>query len=448
MGVALIFAYGLLILFAVRKAMRNADAAGFYVNNRRGSALNVGASILVSCVGASATLGMIGMAFSLGTPAFWWLGAGAIGLILLSVLLAPAVRETGAYTMPQLVESVLGAAARPLISLVVAVAWTAILAAQFSALVQVLQGMTGLAQSLCLGIGFALVVCHTLGGQAAIMRADKVQSVVLIGALLIILAWLWAHNPGWTAAVPLQATNELFPPEKLLYYLVVVGANYLVCPMLFGRLLSARDSQSARRGGLYGALSIAICALVIVSIGLACKGLLPEDTPADAVLTTALSGLLPFWMHLVISLALLSAIVSSADSCLVTAATVLSHDLLGRTDPRTGRLCILALGCAGGLLSLWGKGITGFLLMAYDIYACGVVLPVFIGLLLRRRAKMHSRAACAAIVTGGALGLAAAVTGDNLYSYLGLGTSGGIVLASLVLAGIGKNMPPAARKTA
>ena len=108
MGIALLLVYARWIVFAVRKAVRNTDPAGFYVNGRRGSALNVGASILVSCVGASATLGMIGMAFSLGTPAFWWLGAGAVGLVLLSLLLAPAVRETGAYTMPQLVESVLG----------------------------------------------------------------------------------------------------------------------------------------------------------------------------------------------------------------------------------------------------------------------------------------------------------------------------------------------------
>lgn len=431
MGIAVVFVYGLLIFFAVRKAVRHTDTAGFYVNGRRGSALNVGASILVSCVGASATLGMIGMAFSVGTPAFWWLGAGAVGLVLLSVLLAPAVRETGAYTMPQLVESVLGTAARPLISLVIAVAWTAILAAQFSALVQVLHSMTGLAQGLCLGVGFLLVVCHTLGGQAAIMRADTIQAAVLIGALLTILAWLWAHNPGWAAAAPVQAANASFPPEKLVYYLVVVGANYLVCPMLFGRLLSARDAGSARKGGLYGALGIAMCAVIIVSIGLACKGLLPADTPADAVLTSALSGLLPYWMHLIVSLALLSAIVSSADSCLVTAGTVLSHDLLGRDDSRTGRFCILGLGCAGMLLSLWGKGVIGFLLMAYDIYACGVVLPVFIGLLLRKHAKMNSRAACAAILVGGALGLAAAVTGDSLYSYLGLAASGGIVLATL-----------------
>ena len=149
-------------------------------------------------------------------------------------------------------------------------------------------------------------------------------------------------------------------------------------------------------------------------------------------------------MHLVVSLALLSAIVSSADSCLVTAGTVLSHDLLGRDDPRTGRLCILGLGCAWMLLSLWGKGVIGFLLMAYDIYACGVVPPVFIGLLLRRRAKVDGRAACAAVLAGGALGLTAALSENSLYSYLGLAASGGIVLASLAWSAFRKSMPPAA----
>ena len=58
-------------------------------------------------------------------------------------------------------------------------------------------------------------------------------------------------------------------------------------------------------------------------------------------------------------------------------------DLLGKDGVKTGRACILVLGVAGMLLSLWAKSIIGFLLIAYDIYAYGVVLPVFFGMLLR-----------------------------------------------------------------
>ena len=433
MGIALLCLYAMAIAWMAGR--KGGTAAAFFVNNRSSSTLEVAFSIVASCVGASATIGMVGMAFAVGTPAFWWLGAGAGGLSLLSLLLARKVRESGAYTMPQLVERYLGASARPLISLIIVIAWMAILAAQFVAATGVMQALTGFSQGLSLGLGFLFIVLHARGGQSAIMRLDRLQAVMLVAALLGLLGWLTAHNPSWPGLTPVQAVNPEFPPERLVYFLVVIGANYLICPMLFGRLFSARDGAAASRGGLLAAGGLAFCAVLIVSVGLACKGLVLADTPQDAVLTRLFSDVLPDWMRLLMSLALLSAIVSSADSCLITAATVLSHDLLKRSDPAAGRVCVLVLGLAGLGLSLCGKGVIGFLLMAYDVYACGVVAPVFVGFLLERRGGIEPAYARAAVAVGGALGLAAALSGQAAYSYAGMA-----VAAAIALGGFRKSL--------
>ncbi len=433
MELALLGLYALTMAVSARGAGRGTDAA-FFVNNRASGPWGVAFSILVSCVGASATLGMIGMAFAVGTPAFWWLGAGSGGLSLLALLLARAVRRSGAYTMPHLVARFLGQPARPLIALVIVVAWSAILAAQFTAVVRVLEPLTGLGSTVCLGLGFVLIAGHTLGGQAAVMRADRVQALILGLSLLVLLIWLSARNPQWPSLTALEAVNARFPADKLIYFLVVVGANYLVCPMLFGRLLAARDERSARLGGGIAAVGLLACSGLIVAVGLACVGLIPADTPQDAVLTTVLARVLPPWMQLVVSFALLSAVVSSADSCLVTASTVLSFDLLGLRSAKAGRICVILLGLAGAGLSLWGKGILGFLLMAYDVYACGVVAPVFVGLLLRKFRRIDSCWACAAVASGGLLGAAAAVSGQAAWTYAGLGVSGLLALAGALVS--------------
>ena len=429
----LLAVYGLLIFRAACNPGRRTPG-GFFVNNRQSGALGVGFSIIVSCVGASATIGMIGMAFAVGTPAFWWLGAGAAGLVLLSLLLARIVRGSGAYTLPHMAEGFLGAPVRPVMSLVIVTAWTAILAAQFAALTKVLEPLTGFSPLACLGLGLLLICGHTLGGQSAVMRADRVQALIILLALLAMLGWLTLHNPAWPASVSFEVVNADFSPGQLLYFLLVVGANYLVCPMLFGRMLSAKNERSARLGGLIGAGGIALCAGLIVAVGLASKGLVPADTARDDVLPALLGSVLPAWLGLAVSFALISAIVSSADSCLITAATVLSFDLLGnkggrRGAPadggavRRGQACVAVLGLSGAALSLWGKGILGFLLMAYDVFACGVVMPIFVGLLLHRRRRIKSRWACAAVAFGGCFGLGAAVTGDALWSYAGMSVS-------------------------
>lgn len=442
MGIALLCAYGLLIAWAVIRSGKNGSAAAFFVNSRSSGALEVASSIIASCIGASATIGVVGLAFTVGTPAFWWLGVGAIGLVLPSLLLARKVRESGAYTMPQLAERFLGPLTRPLISVMIVTAWTAILAAQFAAVTGVIRMLTDLPQIACLGLGFLFIVLHSLGGQAAIMLLDRWQTVILVTSLLVVLGCLSVQNPTWPALVRLEAVNADFPPEKLLYFLVVVGANYVICPMLFGRLFSARDGKSARRGGLLAAGGIALCAALIVAVGLACRGLAPAGVAPDAVLTSALADVLPVWMMLPVALALLSAIVSSADSCLVTAASVLSHDLFKRKDPAAGRVCVLVLGLAGMGLSLWDKSIIGFLLMAYDVFACGVVGPVFIGLVLDGRRRIDPRFASAAVTAGGILGLAAALTARTEFSYAGMAVA---VLLTLAGTLAGKTAPEAAR---
>jgi hypothetical protein len=85
------------------------------------------------------------------------------------------------------------------------------------------------------------------------------------------------------------------------------------------------------------------------------------------------------------------------------------------------------------MLSLWGKSILGFLLMAYGVFACGVVMPVGIGLLLYKKRSIDPRFACVAVGAGGLLGLAAALTGDPLWSYAGMLVSGALVSGPIIL---------------
>ena len=69
MEIALLAAYAALVL-RTGLASRKRDTEAFYINNRASGAWSVGFSIFVSCVGASAVVGMVGMAFAVGTPAF------------------------------------------------------------------------------------------------------------------------------------------------------------------------------------------------------------------------------------------------------------------------------------------------------------------------------------------------------------------------------------------
>ncbi len=432
MIIALLGAYAILLIWAgFSKEQQTKE--DFFLNKRSSSALEVGLSIVVSSVGASATIGMIGMAFTVGTPAFWWLGAGCFGLSLLALLLAKKVRKTNAYTLPHLVEKLLGKEARFLIAFIIIIAWIAILAAQFSAIVNLFKSLLGTNIYISLLLGFAFIVLHSLGGQKTIMKLDRIQALIIVLSLSLLFIWLNSINPSWIRSTNIEAINNDFSASQLIYYILIVGANYLVCPTLFSRVLSAKDEKTAKKGSFIGVTGLFISACLIVSIGLASKDLIPTETSQDTVLTTILSQVMPSWLYILGSLALLSAIISSADTCLVVASTVFSYDILQKSNPKTTRICTLFIGLAGALVTLWGKGILGFLLMAYDVFACGVGMPVFVALLMSSKGTIKSQIACVAITLGGTIGTYGAIIGNTNYTYLALFLSGIITFIGFII---------------
>ena len=86
---------------------------------------------------------------------------------------------------------------------------------------------------------------------------------------------------------------------------------------------------------------------------------------------------------------------------------------------------------AAMVLALYGKGILALLLMANDIYVCGVVPPVFVGMLLYRKARFRPWGVAAAMAAGGLLGLTATLSDNSAWSFAGLGVS---LLGSLAAA--------------
>ncbi len=438
----LLIAFSILLVgWALWEYRRQMSAADFHVAGRSRGAASVAVSIVASCVGGSATIGMAGLAWQVGTPAFWWLGSGACGLLVLALFLARKVRRTGVHTMPELAERFMGGQARLLVALVIVVAWVAILAAQFTAMANIIAALAGIPLSAALLAGAVLVTAYTiLGGQATVMRSDVVQYAVTMGGLAIALAWVLKASPV-VAPLRLELLNDGFAFDRWTYYMVVLGGSYVVCPMLFGRLLSARNELAAVRGALFGVAGLLASAALIVALGIYARGVVPADTAPDALLTAAIASAAPAWLGGVLLLALLSAIVSSADSCLITAAGVFSNDLLRSRDVRTCRRMALLLGACALVVATWGKGVLGLLLAANDVYVCGVVCPVFVAMLADGKFAVDRRLIVASIVAGGLLGLAAALSDAKAFSYAGVGVSFALALLSLRRQPFRQNSP-------
>ncbi|MFC2002261.1 hypothetical protein ACFLUZ_07190 [Chloroflexota bacterium] len=205
--------------------------------------------------------------------------------------------------------------------------------------------------------------------------------------------------------------SSQFGGTDLVTLLLLVGLTYVVGPDMYSRLFCAKDDKTAKASALWTALFIIPIAFAITLIGMGAAALFPQISPEQALPTVIKEVFSPFLGGIVLA-ALLCAVMSSADTTLLSASTILMVDIVGRfRTPLSqkkllphSRWAIVILGICSLMVALTLKGIISALLFAYTIYTAGVILPVIAGF-FKNRLKVTPAAALAALIGGGSVGL-------------------------------------------
>ncbi len=326
-------------------------------------------------------------------------------------------------------------------SILIVVAWLGIVAGQIVAAGKIMS-VLGIGSPLLWMVLFTgvFVVYTALGGQHAIIRTDTLQTVIIFAGLFGGLALLLSHLGG------LSGLRSSLPPEqfafplssqfdgyKLVSLLLLVGLTYVVGPDMYSRLFCAKDSKVARTSVFWTALLILPFAFGITVMGMGASALFPQIAPEQAFPTVIKEVLPPFLGGIVLA-ALLCAVMSSADTCLLSASTILTVDIikpfkhsLSQGETLTlSRWGIVVLGAGSLILALVLKGVINALLFAYTVYTCGLILPVIAGF-YKGRLKVTSLGALVAVVGGGSAALISKVFDIK---YLDVG---GLLICALLL---------------
>ena len=413
-------------LFQYRKKTCTLDS--FTVANRSKSTFPVMISLVASCIGGSATIGVVSLAWNKGFPAIWYLASGAIGLLILTIFLSKKVRKTGLRTLPEIIEYYVNPRARFIAAIIISIAWIAILAAQFRASAEIISSLSSLSYPAALGVGALCIIAYTtIGGQASVIKSDVLQFVLIFVALVFVLIFLRGKYPSSGSSIEYNLFNSEFTFSTWSYYMLIIGGSYVVCPMLFSRLLSAKNERTAYKAALIAVPVLLLTAFIIVYIGLMLRNIVPASTVSTEVLTNAIASYLPKWLSVFLSIALLSAIVSSADSCLITSATVIGNDVIKTPSVFICRIITIIVGIVSFLLALSGNGILSLLFAANDIFVAGIVSPVFVSMVIKKKYKLDNRWIIIAMIVGGSFGLSAALSSIKILSMLG-------VLFSIILS--------------
>jgi len=471
MNIALIVYLIFLIFIAARSARHVKDIPDFFVARKGASAKAVAGSLVATILGGSAVIGAVDSGARLGGAATWFMLVGALGLLAL-IPFAGRAYQHGKYALPDLVESLYGKGPRLVASLVIPVAWTGIVAAQIIAAAKLLMTFTALSYTAAAIVAAAVFTGYTLaGGQLSILRTDFLQACLIVLGLVVLTGFaLFGGNPANAApslsailqGAPAFPFNTNFSPLDLFLLILTYGTTYTAGPDIFSRMFCAKDTATAKKAIFTAAAILVPVAFVIGFLAVYGVGL---GDVQGARITAIANAVLPQPLIPLIALALLSVVLSSADTTLLSSSVIICRLIrLGSTDkeipacagmttmdagmtpeqvrgklesannrPLTkARVVILLNGIVALLLALVFTDIIGTLLLALAVYAGAFTVPILWGLL---GLKAKPKFVAVAIVAGGVLALAGKLC-PALPGPLGAHTGDILMIAAFVVNGI------------
>jgi len=219
--------------------------------------------------------------------------------------------------------------------------------AQFLAMGHMAVGLSGGRVPFVAGVvGLALVigVYETLGGMRSVAWTDVLQGVMLFVGLLIVLAVVLWRTEGLSAVTAelvrthprMVAVPAWSQCARWASSLFLLGFGSAVYPHALQRIYAARDSRALQRSLRVMVIMPLFTALVVVVIGVLARGMIAEQRglATDRVMPELLAQLardavLPEWTVALVLTAALAAMMSTADSALLSLSSMLARDVLG-----------------------------------------------------------------------------------------------------------------------
>lgn len=410
---------------------KNTDQEDYFVGGRGMGSWAIGLSVAATDVGGGFSIGLGGLGFIMGISGAWMLFTGLIGAWLAAVFLIPRVyplaRKMKFLTFPQLIGHHYDKRAALVAGIISAIGYLGFTSSQLLAGAKLASSaFVGLDLGTALLIMGVIIVGYTvMGGLKAVVYTDTVQWMVLIAGLsLVAIPMAWQAVGGWEGVHNSVGPDHLsltnVAPVTIINWAVTIVPIWFVGMTLYQRIYASRSEKSAKRAWyIAGALEWPLMAFMGVTLGLLGRvafdqgmlnHLLAEgvvDLDPELGLPLLLRAILPVGLLGVVLAAYFSAILSTADSCLMAASGNTLTDIIGKHMPsnastaqvlRMSQLLTLALGIIAMIIAANMQDVLSLMLSSYAFMVSGLFVPLIAAVFL---GKNNGNAALAAMIGGG-----------------------------------------------
>ncbi len=414
----------------------NQSAEDYYVGGRKIGHFHIGLSVVATDVGGGFSIGLGGLGFIMGISGTWLLFTGLIGAWVSAVVLIPKVSKMAAkhnfLTFPQFLKQLFNSKVALMAGIISAIGYLGFTSSQMLAGAKLASATFPniTLQNALILMGVIAVVYTSIGGIKAVIFTDTIQWILLMAGLIFIAIPL-----SYFAIGGYDTLVQTLPPEffslgniswqQMVNWFITIVPIWFIGMTLYQRIYAAGDKKNAQKAWfIAGLFEYPVMAFTGVILGLFARvaflnGMIGAESAGtidpEMGLPILLRTVLPVGLTGLILSAYFSAIMSTADSCLMAASGNVITDIFGKHKSKKIMLLsqgiTLILGFAAILIAWKVPNVLELMLHSYSFMVSGLFIPVIAGVFLK---QPNNRGALWAMIAGGTTTLTLILSGVKM----------------------------------
>ncbi len=407
---------------------KNVDREDYYVGGRKIGHFHIGLSIVATDVGGGFSIGLGGLGFLMGLSGSWLLFTGLLGAWISAVLIIPKIKRIdlkhGMITYPDFLRHRFGNKVALIAAIISGLGYLGFTGGQILAGAKLAAGtifadipldMDPITFALLIIAGVILIYT-VLGGLNAVIFTDSIQWTILLSGLIFFAIPFGISGIGGWEAFQSKLEPEYFSLTnvslvQVINWVVTIAPIWLIAMTLYQRMFACKNVKEAKRAWFVaGIFEYPIMAFTGVFLGMLGRIYFPEVDP-EMGLPMVIKDVLPIGIKGIVIAAYFSAIMSTADSCLIASSGNFVNDVIERyflkTDShkkliRISQLATLIIGVITFIIASMFTMVLDVILHAYSFMVAGLTIITLAAYFAKR---VYPSSAIVSMIAGGAVDL-------------------------------------------
>jgi len=277
-------------------------------------------------------------------------------------------------------------------------------AAQIRAFGQVLTASSTIELEIAIAIAATIVIAYTImGGLLAVAYTDIIQGLVLIVGLISLLFLVLFNTPDLASVLssidPDRLTLKQPPGTPLLERIdiwVIPLCGSVVAHELVARVIATRSPKVAKRSSIAAGSMYLSIGMIPAFIGLVGLHLVPGLEDSEQIVPIMAQTYMPTVLYVIFAGALVSAILSTVDSALLVASSLISHNIIVKSSPdmseankiKWARIFVAVFGVIAWFFATNAEGVYNLVVDAAAFGTAGIFTIVVFGLFTKIGGKI------------------------------------------------------------